>query len=184
MARGQLFWHVPFWFSGTPSVATGDGNIAENIALELVNTETTAALGQDNFVVERIIGQYLLTNADTTPSDTFVHHRVYVTMGNTSSFFLRDLSTADDADSSFLWHKVELFPAVAGGATAIAGNWRDSTASNVHRPDEGRNGTFDIRVNRRIREGESLLWHTQLEPTPTDGDFRMKMWVRCLLKEA
>ncbi len=182
MAKGNLFWHVPEWFGGGPASSLGVDNVDQDIFVQLVDTEDVAALGQDNFIVERIIGQYLIVSDAVAPADRFLHHRIYVTMADLTTVNLRTLNTADDADTSFMYHKVELFTVQMAGTPR--GTWSSDTAGFSARESNARLGMFDIRVGRRVREGESLIWHTMIVPTPTSDEWHLQMWVRVLLKEA
>lgn len=179
MAKGHMFWHAPEWFLGSPSTSVGIANVGADIIVELVNTEDVSSLAQDNFVVERVIGQYKVVSNDATPLSRYLHHRVYVTMGDSASLNLRTLSTADDADTSFTYHKVEHF--TVGMHNNVAGSW---AVNEVKQVSEARLGAFDIRVGRLVKEGTSLIWHTEILPTPSDDEFAMQMWVRVLLREA
>lgn len=181
MARGNVFWHVPEWFGGGPSSSLGISNISSDIIVELVNTENVATLGQDNFIVERVIGQYKVVSNDATPLERYLHHRVYVTMGDATTVNLRALNTADDADTSFMYHKVEHFS--ISMHNDVRGTWRE-TSGDTGAAAEARRGMFDIRVGRRVNEGESLIWHTEVSPLASDDEIHMQMWVRVLLKEA
>ncbi len=184
MAKGNLFWHVPEWFGGTPGFL-GVDNVGSDIIVELVNTEDVASLAQDNFIVERVVGQYLVTSSEVSPPDRFLHSRVYVTMGDVGSLFTRDLTTADDADTSFMFTKVEPFPAAI--ANENWGTWTGDSRSVVRNAGgvNDRLGFFDIRVGRRVDEGTSLIWHSEFTgATPGSGQLHMQMWVRVLLKEA
>jgi len=182
MAKGNLFWHVPEWFGGSPATSTGIDNVGPDIIVELVNTENVAALAQDNFIVERVIGQYLIVSNDPTPTDKFLHHRMYVTMGDATTVNLRLLSSADDADTSWMYHKVEMMTVAMQNSNI--GTWRGSGGSGVLEDSGARKGMFDVRVGRRVNEGESLIWHTEIRVAPANDEFHMQMWCRVLLKEA
>ncbi len=182
MAKGHLFWHVPEWFSGPPSVSTGISNVGADIVVDLVNAEQPdGGLAPDNFVVERVIGQYQLVS-DATGVDRFVHHRLYVTMGDAATLFLRKLDTADDADTSFMYSRVEFFS--AGMHQIASGNWASPDIGRINMPATERNGTFDVRVGRKVMEGTSLIWHTEVDGGPASDTYHLKMWVRILMREA
>lgn len=192
MARKRnWYWYCPEWGGNAvdPNPLSGVMNVGSNIVIELVNTDFAAPGDprQDNFVVERIVGQYLLTAIATAEGgDRFVHHRVYQADGDQTSVALRELNTQDDADTSFLWHKVDGWSqsrnGVAWGGWAHPGGLNEAQVPFEH----GRSGHFDIKVGRRIEEGQSLLWHTQLDAAatpPNDNEFGLFLWVRLLMRE-
>ncbi len=186
----SYFWHVPpaTWYAGSPLALGGNSNTGQDIVATLVDTETaqTARPDIDNFVVERIVGQYMLTK--DAPSgeiaDEFWHHRVYVAPTNATAIALRSLNTADEAESSFLWHQVDPMPVEYDGD--IWGNWQQGSAPRPGAtPLMGRFGHVDIRVGRRLEGGEALIWHTQIVPTPASNFFYyVKLWLRLLVREA
>lgn len=189
----NLFWHVPRWYDGPPAYNLGQPNVDKDIVIELLETETASNnIAPDSYFVERIVGQYQLTggaNAGEDPAiDAFVHHRVYATQANVSDLALRDLGSADEADSRWLMHKVEFFN-VNASTDKKEGNWSNAPAgsgpSDTFAGSVSRKGGFDIRAGIAVREGFSLIWHTQLEAsaTPFDNTMYLKMWVRLLLKK-
>ncbi len=182
MARRSLFWHVPHWYSGAPGSGFGIGNNASgDIIAALIDEHDIVHIGQDNFTVVRIIGQYQITSQQAVAADRYIFHRVYVTTADSATIALRTLNTADDADSSFLWNNVEFY--TSGQDSNNVGSWQSGTASTVNQPGMERNGTFDINVNRKVDEGTALVWHTQIFPGPPEDDFRLKLWVRLLVSE-
>ncbi len=192
MARGKFYWFCPEWDGQAVQggAAPGIPNIGNDIAISLIDTDFAdpGDPRQDNFVVERIIGQYKV-NAVTPAEggDRVIHHRVYVADSDSTSIALRNLYTADDADSSFLWHKVDVFaPAMIDSAW---GNWGKQGTSEPPVPfQNGRLGGFDIKVGRRVEEGQTLVWHTQVHQSvaiPLDDDtFFVQLWIRLLMREA
>ncbi len=190
MSRAKRFyWHVPEWCANDslPTAASGVPNVGNDIVIELVNTDFAAPGDprQDNFVVERVVGQWMLrADASAPGTDRFMHHRVYVADGDQNAVSLRDLFTQDDADSSFLWHHV--FPWEGGHNNEPWGTWTNGTVSAPQVPfGESRLGTFDIRVGRRIEEGQSLIWHTQLfgGVALESNDWFLHLWCRVLMRE-
>ncbi len=192
MSRKQRFyWFVPKWGEplATKTPTQGETNVGNDIVVALIDTDFAAPGDprQDNFVVERIIGQYCLSEgASGVQAHRMVHHRVYVADSDSTSIALRDLYTADDADSSFLWHKTEGFG--AGWHGDAFGNWQTSdTIQPAPTQSMGRQGHIDIKVGRRVEEGQTLLWHTQLEATGVgplvDGSWGLMLWVRLLMRE-
>ncbi len=192
MARGgrskkSFFWHVPAggWYSGGPSPSGGTGNVGNDIVVPLIDQETviSARPELDSFVVERIIGQYQITADEAIAGNKYVHNRVYVADADATSFAIRSLVTADDAESSFMWHQVDPHSVNADGRAF--GMWGMHTDGN---PDAGhfmgRRGHVDIRVGRRINQGFALLWHTMLFPAPAANDeMFLKLWIRLLVRE-
>ncbi len=193
MARSKYHWYAPIWTDAGPFVpSTGEANIGNEIVVNLLNTDW-APPGDpiaDNFVVERVIGQYMLhSSASAADVDRIVHHRVYVAPSDETTVSLREISLLDDADTSFLWHHVEGFN--AGWAGENWGTWRtpnDGQYSATGSSWKGRHGNFDIGVGRYVGEGTSLLWHTSLQSSSfgqlVDDTWALMMWVRVLMKEA
>ncbi len=187
----SFYWHAPSW---EPRDAIGGAqlgehqNVANDIVVELINTDFAdpGDPRQDNFVVERIIGQYKISaDAGALAGDRFVQSRVYVADGDKNSVSLRNLYDIDDADSSFLWHQVDAFSAAAVGSNW--GTWRQGGSADPTVPFmSGRLGSFDIRVGRSVPEGRSLLWHTQLKNgglALDDDTWFLSLWVRLLMRE-
>ncbi len=181
MARRSLFWHVPHWYSGAPGSGFGIGNVGGDILAALIDEHDIAHIGQDNFTVVRIIGQYQITSQQVVPNDRYIFHRVYVTTADSLTIALRTLNTADDADSSFLWNEVAYHTTAMDGDNR--GSWRGSNGAGLNQPSQDRNGSFDINVNRKVDEGTALVWHTQVFPATGDDEFRLKLWVRLLVGE-
>ena len=108
-----------------------------------------------------------------------------------SDLALRDLASADEADSRWLMHKVEFWDKVSQENKAT-GNWRGDalavgtgTSNASHSGSISRMCGIDIRVGMKVEEGMALIWHTQLEAgaTPFDNTMYLRMWVRLLLKK-
>ncbi len=187
--RKSYYWHVPVWADvSSPTQGNGVSNVGDDIFVELLNSDFAppADPRQDNFVVERIIGQYMLVSSGTAESGSrIVHHRIYVVDGDQNTHQFRDIFSQDDADSSFLWHLVEGVSASSVGG--VFGSWRKEGANEPQKPFErGRLGSFDVRVGRRVDEGQSLIWHTQLDNQGelVNGTWDLIMWVRVLMREA
>lgn len=190
MSKGKFYWYVPEWGDdvATFSVPAGVLNVGSDIIVRLIDTDFASPDDprQDNFVVERIIGQYMLTaGATAAAGDRICHTRVYVADGDQTSVAARDLYLQDDADSSFLWHRVHAFADLWRGDQW--GDWQNGSAGNpITSFSNGRSGAFDIKVGRRVEEGQALLWHTQVDVTgnpPADDTFGVLLWVRVLLRE-
>ena len=188
--RGQrFFWHVPLggWFPGSPGAPGINNNVGGDIISVLVDTEAVQSDRPDidDFVIERVIGQYMLTGSEVVAVDHFVHHRVYVADSDSSSVAVRSLNTADDAETSFLWHRVEAWHENQN-ADVFGIPWTVAHAAFAATPTPwmGRHGHFDIKVGRRIGGGQSLIWHTELLAAPLGNDtFNLKLWCRVLLRE-
>lgn len=184
----KYFWHVPpdAWYSGNPIALGGNANTNQDIVATLIDTETvqSARPDIDNFVVERIVGQYMLTKDASVAANEFWHHRVYVAPTNATAIALRSLNTDDDAESSFLWHQVDPMPTTADGDAW--GDWQLAPGGNPSAtPFMGRFGHVDIRVGRRLEGGEALIWHTQVVFTPAANlTHYVKLWLRLLVREA
>ncbi len=192
MSRGKFYWFCPQWDGQAVQggAAPGIGNLGNDIAISLIDTDFAdpGDPRQDNFVVERIIGQYKVNAITGAPGgDRVIHHRVYVADSDTTSIALRNLYTADDADSSFLWHKVDTFADNQIGQAW--GNWRNGNDAEPQIPfQNGRLGGFDIKVGRRVEEGQTLVWHTQVHQSVAipleDEQFFLMLWIRLLMREA
>ncbi len=185
--RQKFFWHVPpdAWHPAEPSAATGNANVLQDIVATLIDTESvqSARPDVDNFVVERIVGQYMLNKDAPSGLDEFWHSRVYVAPTNATAIALRDLRTADEAESSFLWHQLDPMPAVYDGD--VWGNWQEAVGPTpAATPTMGRHGHIDIRVGRRLEGGEALIWHTQVHLPPAQNNTHfVKLWLRLLVRE-
>ncbi len=186
--KKRFFWHVPLscWYSGNPIALGGNGNVAGDIIATLVDTEGGTGLlpVNDLFTVERIIGQYMFTADEDPAANHFVHSRVYVAESDATAIALRSIQTADDAETSFLWHQVDPWHSSWDGDAM--GSWQTDAAagSPAATPWKGRLGNVDIRVGRRLEGGESLIWHSQIVfPPAADNVFYLKLWLRMLVSE-
>ncbi len=191
MAKGDRQWHVPLecWDNGAPG-GIHILNIGNDIATTLISTDS-ADVGldvpdnADEYIVERVIGQWNLHGNEASPQSYYVHNRVYPTVSDQSTIILRDLTSPDDAESDFLWHQVSGWD--PNFDTDPFGDWTTGLqASPAPTPFMGRHGHVDIRVNRRIKQGFSLIWHTQLSgpANAVDNEFNLHLWLRMLLREA
>lgn len=188
----DLFWHVPVWFEGkTPANAVGSvQSVGANLFVELLETDTASSnLAPDNYWVERIVGQVLFqrNTAESDSGNWYLQHRVYVTPASNTGIVLRDLSLADDADTSWMFNKTELMLEGVGGTTQ--GDWSPtvSNPSPTFNAAMSRNGGIDIRVGRKVSEGESLIWHSQIiaevSGNLVNSQLVMKAWIRVLLRQ-
>lgn len=183
MARkSNFFWWVPFW--GETLLNTGQDTVGLLVDTESGNTEFPQ---QDNFVVERIFGQWQLVSSTGLDDNVVYHQRVYPTVADATTVALRDLDSRDDADSDFMWHAVHMWSAQQGVGTI--GSWASGgagTGFEVQPPfSNGRYGHVDIKVARRIQEGEALVWHLQSTNgvPPADSTVQLRLWLRVLLRE-
>lgn len=187
----NMFWHVPSWTEQTPS-ASGQWSFdtSGNMVIPLLETETASeSIAPDNYWVERIVGQYVVkANKDTGAFLPFyMHSRVYVMPADQLGVDTRDLGQKDDADTSFMMHKVELIDDSINGA--YAGNWGQGALDTMTlTPPISRLGGFDIRVGRKVEAGTALIWHSFMQGAEWPdgiGQFSVgiDMWVRVLLKQ-
>ena len=187
MAKSKLFWHVPSacWYSGNPLALGGIANVGGDIVTSLINTEggLSDVPVADNFVIERIIGQYMLTGTESVGTRHFAHHRVYVVDSDETGIAIRDIAAADDAETSFLWHQVDYWS--QNYDADFAGGWQQGVSTDPIPPTwKGRQGHVDIKVGRRVEQGQSLIWHTQLVFAPAaNNTMYMKLWLRMLCRE-
>lgn len=188
----NMQWHVPpgAWFQGGPGTAgSGIANVGEDIILDLVSTEGLVAGGSaipdsqgGRIWIERVVGQYNFSGGEVVAVPHFVHHRVYEADSDGASVGLRNLTTQDDAETSFMWHQVDPFP--VGYNNLPLGGWGGQTnlASIATVPfASGRLGHVDIRVGRMLEPGRSLVWHTQISPVPVGAGYGLRAWIRVLL---
>lgn len=179
------------WEGGGPTQG-GLANVGVDIVLPLVQTAEPAGADpevpdDDYFVVERIVGQWYLRSEQAIGRNYHVHERVYVVESGANFYALRDLVSREQADTSFLYHNVTAW--MGGGWTADTwGNWQNGSTDVIPAvQNAGQHGPLfrDIRVGRRIAEGESLIYHWQFAGTidPEDDDFFCKSWIRVLLSK-
>ncbi len=188
MASRNMFWHVPnaCWHPGQIAGGTGNQNNARDIVVPLISTNpaTNLAVPEDasDFVVKRIVGQYLIQGSQAVAENYIIHNRVYPTLSDAGSIGLRNLDTSDDAESDFLWHLVQPWQTAYDGD--LWGNWQEPSGSGAITPfRNGRLGDVDITVSRRIADGQDLIWHTQFTGgnAPADFEFDLYMWIRMLM---
>ncbi len=189
--KSKYFWHVPpgAWATLDPTV-NGVDSVAGDVVILLVDAESGVASAHpeiDNFVVERIVGQYMIKMHAVTPPPVGmgIAHRVYVTDADTTSVAFRNLNTADDAETSFLWHQVDAMAEDLNNDPF--GSWQRPSSGARPRltptPTMGRYGHIDIRVGRRLEGGEALVWHSQSIPAQIDDSWSIKLWLRFLVRE-
>ncbi len=124
MARKHsFFWHVPgvdSWYSSSPGGGGVIINQGKDIILVLVDSEEPAASepvvpSDDEFVVERVIGQWNLEGTQATSRNYYVHERCYVVQATQAQVAVRDIAAADEADTSFMYHQVTAWSALYNG---------------------------------------------------------------------
>lgn len=197
MARyGEPFWWCPYWHDPGANMQPTDGipNTSGDMVGILIDTNTPSTFvdqvpdQEDHFMVERIVGQYLVHGDEDPPAERLMHHRIYVANSNENSVSIRDLFSIDEAKSSFLWHKVEAWSSSFDGK--VWGNWwhavSGSGPTGLANASMARMGHFDIGVKRRIDAGNALIWHTQLGQSggglPVDDTFGLMLWIRLLVR--
>ncbi len=183
MARKSHF----FWWVPENGWGEGAANVGSDTVISLVDTEpgSGSTPQQDNFVVERIIGQWQVVSLTGLADQVVYHQRVYPTIASGAGVALRDLEVRDEADSDMLWHQVNMWGSNNGESSL--GSWagHSSQFHPVAPFMQGRYGHFDIKVARRVNEGESLIWHLQSTQgvPPGDGTVSLFLWCRVLLRE-
>lgn len=189
-----VWWHVTSagWFQFGPA-GVGIGNVGNDIVLVLVDTEEN--LGNeplvpeyDEFVVERVIGQWHLTGTEAVGADRYVFERVYVVEATAATVATRNLTDWLEADTSFMYTNVTQWTSPMNGKTW--GNWAQSrldlASVSTGVQNTGMHGQMfrDIKVGRALREGEALIYHWQLSGgAPVDDAFNVKCWFRTLIRE-
>jgi len=187
--KPRYFWHVPdgCWYGGSLG-GPGIGNVANDIIVPLVDTEELAGAeptvpNRDEFVVERIVGQWLLWGEEPVAYSWLVHERYYVTQGTAATLAIRDLAALGESDTSFLFHRVNPHSGAANGN--VWGSWTGFLGGDVLAGPPPL-GFRDIRVGRRISEGEALIMHLQLAGNvhiPEDESYQLYLWLRMLIRE-
>ncbi len=191
--RNNFFWHVAQdgWFQSGPDSAATLQNIGRDIVLVLVDSEEPTGSEpvvpeNDSFVIERVIGQWKLSGFPTSPGDEFfIHERIYVVDFEPGAIAIRSLDSQREADTSFLYHQVTAWH--NNWDNDKWGNWRAGTADTVG-VDAFRMGgpNFrDVKVGRRLNEGQALIYHWQMEGVtiPPDNVFHLQCWLRTLVRE-
>lgn len=195
-ARKPYWWHVPLdaWAPATP-VGGHLGNTGNDVFLVLVDSEEAAALENDvvpehdEFVIERVIGQWHMRMDLAVGANFYVHERCYVVPSTAGTIALRNLTDAAEADTSFLYHNVTGF--TANQNADAWGNWLgarpdlpDNALGSANQDPRGLYAR-DVRVGRRLEEGEALVWHWQLRGTvvPADDLVQVKCWFRTLVRQ-
>ncbi len=185
MAKSKFFWWVP---EDTWSDPGGVVNVASDTVALLVDTAPGAGNRpeQDNFVVERIIGQWHVESPTGLTAGIFYHMRVYPTITGDAGIALRDLTSRVEADSDLMWHQVNFWG--SNQAVGSGGSWNAAggASQTLDAPFMmGRFGHVDIKVARRVNEGEALIWHLQSTQgvPPGDGTVQLRLWLRLLLRE-
>lgn len=197
--KHRFFWHVPVnaWTVATTMPANGlmgTANVFRDVVIPLVDTNLPAALEsdvpeRDQFVIERIVGQYMFHSNEVAGVHRMVAHRIYPVTADASAITIRDLWLQDDAESDFLWHKID--PDVSQANGDQWGSWGKQTTGGSsdanHTLYMGRFGHVDVKVGRRLREGEALIWHSQWTDVgggePSSDTKWVSLWLRLLVRE-
>jgi len=178
MASRNLDWVMGHWSEYDP----GDGML-DSFTVPLDGTLVTLQLiadadladHQDDIIVERVIGQYLLNcTLATTSSVGYCAMRMAVRPEDPGAAILSTwqapITSAVMADEKFMWHKQH-----------ILNHGTRNLAPDVH-PEWS---TLDVRVNRRLQELERLCLMFQ---GTTGGGFSAtssmtcQAWIRVLCK--
>lgn len=183
-------WHVSneMWYQAQPGFA-GNANVGPDILVPMVSSDmeiggaNSAYPEAESFVCERVLGQYLFVSNFESPNNMFLHHRIYPVEQEFNTFAIRDLTAPENAETDFLWHRVD--PIRPQQFNDVFGTWVDGGLVGVPF-QECRRGHFDVKVNRRIRQGECLVWHTYIMNglgfVPTDNTCWIQMWARALVR--
>jgi len=181
------------WADGYPEGAHV-GNIGNDLVLPLVVTEEAVANepdvpNLDEFVIERVIGQFMLRSFLTGGANTLVHERLYVTPTfDGSTIALRDLESSTEADTSFMYHNVWLYH--ASHFQDAVSHWGDRSNTGTLPQNVAMHGPCfrDIKVGRRVKEGECLCLHWQFAASGggvyEDDIWQCYPWFRVLLRKS
>lgn len=182
-------WHVSdnMWYNQIPGFGGLNGNLGNDIVVPLVSSDLELGAGNsaypeaESFVVERVIGQFLMVSNTETAVNAFLHHRIYPVEQEFNTFAIRDLSQPENAETDFLWHRVEMWwPQQVNN---LFGTWYAIGSTTPFQ--DCRMGHFDVKVNRRLRQGECLIFHTQVVggvAPPVDNTYFIHMWARALVR--
>lgn len=201
-------WYTPYWgFAGGFSLP---GVNALSVGLLSPEASITDPLEEKAYRVTRIVGQYQVRWNGVSieaqgPNDAvYLTHRIYPVSSDGTNIFTRDLQNIIDADTDWMWNHISALSLneYSASTTGALGSWgtlgpnSTSTVQSINPFQYGRNGHIDVKVDRRIDEGEELVWKLQLnnyrlngasiwqEQAFTSGDFTLGLWIRMLVKEA
>ncbi len=176
--RGNMFWTVPVWTDDTQVSGPGQANDANgNVLLGLLD----ASEFEDRPVfVKRIIGQYNHAANASAVLSSIIHHRIYVANTDlaTSAVDVATLDTALGAEQAFLWHEVGFLPGVQSGSL-----WQGMGPTTGSRTQFQRQGAFDIKVGRKIKGTDSLIWHSFVGQAAAANEYNVQLWIRLLVEE-
>lgn len=162
MARRNMDWVVGWW---TEQIELPQA--AGQVILPLIGDAELASY-EDDVIVERVIGQYLLANPSATGDAVHLHARLTVRPESDVGIWSASIENFVMADEKFLWHKVHILsPASRNLAPDIHPEWSH----------------LDVRVNRKVEELERLC--LIFEPSTLFGTattFNYAAWIRVLVK--
>lgn len=202
----RLNWEAPFW--GTVSSAGWDMQASnDGITAVLADTYVYDEMGhrveqvEGPLWIERVVGQarlrFVFADLAGGVSGVDFHHRIYPVSTDDLDVFDRDIQSQGEADSDFMWHKVEYadLNTIENGASAFGGDWLLFNGTHAQKPfADGRNGYFDVKVGRYLREGEALVYKVKGATIPNGGSWTaqwdsggssfcaLDLWVRVLLR--
>lgn len=172
----KLDWVMGHWSEVDP--VTGDVDSftipcdGTLVTLQLI-ADADLADHSDDMIVERVVGQYLLSYNGTAPAVGFCAMRMSVRPEDPGAAILSTwqapITSAVMADEKFMWHKQH----VIGAGTR-------NLAPDIH-PEWS---TLDVRVNRRLEELDRLCLMFQ---ATTGGGFdatvfSAQAWLRVLVR--
>jgi len=166
MARRNMDWLVGWWTEqAEPSLPSATGQVI----LPLVSDADLASY-EDDVIVERVIGQYLLANPGTGDS-YHIHARLTVRPESDVGVWSASIENFTMADEKFLWHKIHvLSPQTRNMGPDVHPEWSH----------------LDVRVNRKVEELERLCLifepTTLFGATPGTDPFNYAAWIRVLVK--
>lgn len=159
MAQRNLDWHVGWW--SEDGLTTGAQS--QQVVLTLI-TDAELLQYEDDLIVERVIGQYLLLNNSETP--TIAHLRLAVRPENETAVFTLDTEQSINADEQFMWHKVQYLEGNANNMNAQHPEWSH----------------IDCRVNRRLQGLDRLVLTLDFMDGLVTNPFAFGAWIRVLVK--
>lgn len=163
MARRNVDWNIGWWT---------DSEIGFNnsqVIYELISDQQLEVY-EDDCIVERVVGQYLIANVNTSDS-LLMHIRLCVRPEGTSGPFAATIRLFEMADEQFMWHKTILIP---------------PASTNLFPGAHPEWSHLDCRVNRKLEGRDRLCLifepdNAVLNPA-TAANFQIAHWMRVLVK--